>query len=1094
MRSRAALFLILVAAAFQSGFDCGGQPTSMTFNPEIESGVVSTFSFPIQVTVQAGAFQAGTLQFTLNGQPLSLGGGPLVYSTTQNPGAPLLDANVLEVTGLSANGTQVTVQRPFQYAPPKARVRKITNAADLLTGPIADGQIGDYRMENAVARFIVQDVGKRDLNSIGQYGGNLIDAELVGNEGKENFFEVQPGINIETVINAQTVQILNDGQNGLPAQLRTCGPDDTMDIVNASSVAGQVGAIFPLHADDVDYNVEGCTVYTLEPDETTVKLETTLFNLDGVQRGFYVGDYINGMGELEQWTDPYGIGEIITGGLNVMSFIGFGEAQGVDYAFTGIPVPGSPSPQSTFFTQVGVSYVLASHSVVLVLFFGNTPTGAPTFLVPANGSKAFVRYFGVGDGSGGNAIDLANEVKAVASGTLSGCVTSGGNPLPGARVSVGTKDGAGTKLIGVTSTWVTDAAGCYSGTVPTGTWGVVAAKEGHPYEGGGAFPAVHTVTITNGGSTVQDVALPDAGRLHVTVVDENSVAIPARVTVVGFDPSTETCGDANLCPTIILAGGFGLPNSNTGVFNDVAKDPVPFGVSRVEYTPASGVIDLDIEPGSYQVVVSRGTEYSAYSVPVTIGAGATTNVSAQIARVLDTPGFVSSDFHVHAINSPDSRISYTRRVKQFGGEGVENLVLTEHDAHHDLTSKIAADGFTPFVHTTVGEEITSFDYGHFNAYPVTVDPSQPSGGSLDFGAATPPAPGQHFTQYGSYTRSPAQIYTGATTGSTSTPDTVVQINHIDSHFGPMRINTALVPPQSQLTNAQKLALRLDPAITNFFHHFPALELWNSATRGGQTEFLAQRIGIWFNHLNQGLLTTMIADTDTHEYFNTNGGGARTWTASSTDAPAAITDAEIGSAVKTGRAVSGQGIYVQARLLAADGSGDVADFTKTGSTTVVSGNGSVDLEIDIQAPTWAEYDRIEIYANAATTVAASNGGTPVLFGATPTLVLNKGVDFTVATATPHPSVPSAQRQETTKTVSFTGLSEDTWFVVVVRGTDGVSRPMFPVFPSSLAKGSNTSLAQLLDGNLGESGTLALANTNALYADVDGTPGFQAPLAP
>lgn len=68
------------------------------------------------------------------------------------------------------------------------------------------------------------------------------------------------------------------------------------------------------------------------------------------------------------------------------------------------------------------------------------------------------------------------------------------------------------------------------------------------------------------------------------------------------------------------------------------------------------------------------------------------------------------------------------------------------------------------------------------------------------------------------------------------------------------------------------------------------------------------------------------------------------------------------------------------------------------------------------------------------------------------------------------------------------------MVVVKGSDGVSRPMFPVHPRDLRASGNTTLAQLLDGNVGESGTLALGYTNALYADVDATPGFQAPRAP
>jgi hypothetical protein len=750
----------------------------------------------------------------------------------------------------------------------------------------------------------------------------------------------------------------------------------------------------------------------------------------------------------------------------------------VQYGFSGIPVPGSTFPQYSFFTTSGVSFVMASNSIPLVLFLGF----APTFNVPANSAKSYTRYFGVGNGSTRNMVDMLSEVNGFAKGTFSGCVTAGGSPAPGARVSIGAAS-AGT-LTSVVSTWIADATGCFTGSVPSGSYQAVASKEGFPYEGGGTLPALHPVTISTGGNSVENFALPAAGRLHVTVVDEAGAPVPARLNVVGFDPSPE--------PTIVVPGGFGLPSAVNGVFNDVSKDGIPFGLTRVLYTPSNGVVDLDLEPGSYQAVVSRGTEYSAFSAPITITAGSTTNVAAQVARVIDTPGFISSDYHVHAINSPDSRINYTRRVEQFGGDGVENLILTEHDAHFDLGPMVASLGFTPFLHATIGEEITTFDYGHYNAYPMSVDPNRPSGGSTDHGGAAPP--GQDFVQYGNYSLSPAQIYAAAVGSSAGTPDTVVQINHIDSHFSPLRINTSLVPPQSVLTPALKLALRQNPATPNLYFHFPALEIWNGAGRGDQNQFLLQRIGIWFNHLNQGLYTTMIADTDTHELFNTNGGGARTWTSSTTDTPALISGSELASAVRAGRAVSGQGIYVQTRLLAQDGSGGIADFTGSGSTLVASSNGSVDLEIKIQAPTWAEYDRIEIYANAATTVAGSNGGVPVLFGATPTLVLNKTTDFTVSTVTPYPAVPSAQRQETTKVVSFPGLTADTWFVVLVKGRDGVSKPMFPVFPKNLGTAGNTTLAQLLDGNLGQSGTMALGNTNALYADVDGTPGFHAPLAP
>ena len=55
-------------------------------------------------------------------------------------------------------------------------------------------------------------------------------------------------------------------------------------------------------------------------------------------------------------------------------------------------------------------------------------------------------------------------------------------------------------------------------------------------------------------------------------------------------------------------------------------------------------------------------------------------------------------------------------------------------------------------------------------------------------------------------------------------------------------------------------------------------------------------------------------------------------------------------------------------------------------------------------------------------------------------------------------------------------------------------MFPVMSGDIPAASNQTLADLLDGNLNEGGVLALGHTNALYADVDGVAGFQAPLQP
>ena len=1080
----------------------GCAPPDPWQSPPNDSTVL-TYEFEAVLQLDPARHDASGVEVRLNGELVPAVEGPDGrFTVAVEPGPPLRDKNVFEATAPLLGGGSELYKTKFEYLPPgKASAYEITDPADLLTGPLAHNRKGDFMLRNDVARFVVQQANVRDLYSIGQYGGNLIDAELLSDPGRDNFFEMAPSVNVETVINATSVVVLNDGQDGTAAIVESCGPDDLIDYINASGQVANFGVELPPGIDDQDYDVEGCTRYELEPRRSgepgnRVLVTTTFFNNGPDPIGLFPGDYINGMGELEQYTKldgpsslffDAGIGELTAiPGLSSFSYFGFGQAEGVSYGRIGLPSLGSGLSDSSFSTS-GVSFILSENSVPNLLLPGADP---PTIEIAPGESQGYSRVFLVGTGGASEIIDAEIELLGAQFGTLSGCVTVGGAPAPGARVAVGPESGG--LIAELTTSFVTDAAGCYSGRVPVGSYSVAAAQEGAPYEGGGTTPLLHPIVVADGGAVVQDIALPATGRLRVTVVDPNrpgaDKSLPARVTVVGFDPSPEPRITFNFLGFFIDDGG---------TFNDITKDPLPFGVSAVKYTGADGIVEFDVEPGSYEIAVSRGTEYSLHREPVTIQAGVTANVAAALTRVLETPGFVSSDFHVHSTNSPDSRISLLNRVEQFAGEGVENFVATDHDSRTDPNPAIAAEGLGAWLTGTTGEEITTFDTGHYNAYPLGLDPARPSGGSTDWGGSAPP--GQDFPAFGSYILSPEEIHDKVLNQVDSnglpqnTSNSVaVQINHINSHFAPLQIDTSAEPPQSFITPAEAAAFRLDPAVTNYFHPFPALELWNGSTRGAQNEFRFGRIGVWMNLLNQGYPTTFIADTDTHTFLNLRTAGARSWTASPTDDPSLIDPDDVGEAVLTGRSTGGQGLYVQTRLREADTPSNEASLALGGSTTLdTAGDGDVILVIDVQAPVWASFDTVEIYANAETSVSGTSGGTPVAFNAAPTATLVAGVDFVL----PPPvvvdaGIPGAARQELQLELPYS-LGEDTWFVVIVRGTDGVSEPMFPVYPSSLSQGGNGTLADLLDGNLGESGVLALGATNALYADVDGNPGFDAP---
>jgi hypothetical protein len=372
-------------------------------------------------------------------------------------------------------------------------------------------------------------------------------------------------------------------------------------------------------------------------------------------------------------------------------------------------------------------------------------------------------------------------------------------------------------------------------------------------------------------------------------------------------------------------------------------------------------------------------------------------------------------------------------------------------------------------------------------------------GATDHAGAAPP--GEDFPSNGHFSLSPAEIAAAvASDPHNAGLETVVQVNHIDSHFDPLKIDTAATPPRSFLGAAEPAIFRLDPSIANFFHHFPALELWNGASANKQeVEFFGERIGIWMNLLNQGMPTTFIADTDTHDFHSLSSAGARSWTPASNDAVPAIDDLEIGRAVRAGKLVGGQGLFVTARLVATDGSGASAELggvvpsgtqpaTTAAGTLLSVGNGEVDLVIRVQAPTWAPYDRIVLYRNATTTVTRRNGGVATLYGALASQTLLAGSDFTIDTV----PVNGSQRLETNLTLRLSGLTQDEWIVVAARGVRGTSPPMFPVYPSPTnVTTENPTLADLTTLTAAEQGVRALGVTNALYLDVDGNGEFDAP---
>jgi hypothetical protein len=349
-----------------------------------------------------------------------------------------------------------------------------------------------------------------------------------------------------------------------------------------------------------------------------------------------------------------------------------------------------------------------------------------------------------------------------------------------------------------------------------------------------------------------------------------------------------------------------------------------------------------------------------------------------------------------------------------------------------------------------------------------------------------------FPAYGNFNLSPAQIIDGLHDDPMAN---IVQINHIASHFGSggLEIDTGMTPPQSSANLSFK---RLDPAIANAFDDgFDALEVWigTNGRNGILGEFLGQNAGDWFNLINQDIVRIGVANSDTHDRRFTQV-SARTLVASATEDPALLGDlAEtLAANVASGKAVGTNAPFL---LLQADGEfnegAQHAGLRLGENNTMAADAGSaVELTVTVSTPAWAAVDTVEFYINNQPEL-TSAPGSAARYGICPDATISAGDEgWAAVEVVVNAAVQGGSRTDITATLTLDEITEDTWVVAVARGTDGVSEPLFPVLPESLASSTNTTLADLTDGNLGESGTPAFAFTNPLFIDVDGD-GWTAP---
>src|SRR5207302_2367208 len=230
------------------------------------------------------------------------------------------------------------------------------------------------------------------------------------------------------------------------------------------------------------------------------------------------------------------------------------------------------------------------------------------------------------------------EVANIGDSLLSGTVAdAAGNPVAGARVHV-----TDTTGLSVVSFVRTAADGSWSARVLPGSYSVRAVADDRPGS------AAQAITVPSTGLLGVNLTLGGQSVINATATDKDGHPIPAKIVL---EPVS------TLRPTLPATMGEMWDRQPIVVFSADGKATVP------------------VYPGTWRVTFSRGFEYDRPAYDVAAG----TSVSATLRRVIDTSGWISGDFHVHAQYSPDGDDLLPLKVRAFAGEGVEVPVSTEHE-------------------------------------------------------------------------------------------------------------------------------------------------------------------------------------------------------------------------------------------------------------------------------------------------------------------------------------------------------------------------------------------------------------------------------
>jgi predicted metal-dependent phosphoesterase TrpH len=329
---------------------------------------------------------------------------------------------------------------------------------------------------------------------------------------------------------------------------------------------------------------------------------------------------------------------------------------------------------------------------------------------------------------------------------------------------------------------------------------------------------------------------------------------------------------------------------------------------------------LTLRHGSYDVIVSHGLEWSMVTEHRVRVGTTPVKVSAALSHVVPTPGWVSADLHVHAAPSWDSVVPLSARVEEFGAEGVDVLVATDHNTVSDYAPVIAEIGAKKLLGSVRGVEVSTMDWGHFGAFPVNPEPEWRVLHGMRMEGMSPIELLHAVRQHD--------------------PDALVTVNHprmgilgYFSRAGFDRVTARFAKPRASFD-------------------FDAVEVMNGY-QGASREQIDAVLGDWYSLLLHGHRSTAVGNSDTHHMHYAIAGYPRNYVEVRDDRADATDGDELAQALKAGHS-----FFTTGPILELDVDG------KHMGELVRAPSGKVTLHLRVRAAPWVSVSNVDILVDGA----------------------------------------------------------------------------------------------------------------------------------